>query len=211
MRDPELERRIQNVLAQMSKLSEVRAASIGKGRGGESDRVGPQGTDQSLRPAKADRPPSKDRSLFDWYAFHFAKATADAGRRVLLWMAESDLKTRLYGATGGDVAPSGERRDERIVAWYEGSHPLEAAMLESHHGGYCSEQNVREVRRRARRNPETGAPLPGWPGWTDEERTKAVRNLKTLGKSIRESAMELGVTKHQIERYLNLQKGKRAA
>lgn len=209
MRDEELDERVRQVLADLAALSEMAAASIGRSTPTSDDERGlPAGVNPSLKKHPGDRPPSKDRSLYDFYAWHFARATTDALRRVLVFMAEGDLKARRWGAPEGKLAlagssaQQGEKRDERIVTFFAGTHPLEAALLESHHGGYCSEENIRAVRRKARRDEETGQPLPGWRGWTDEERTKRCNQLKERGKSLAEIAAELGTAKASVNRYL---------
>lgn len=208
MRDRELDERVRQVLADLAALSEVPAAATTRSSRDADDAL-PRGVNPSLKANPTDRPPPRDRSLYDFYAWHFERATADAHRRVLLFMAEGDLKARRWKAPEGKLAlagaasEQGDKRDERIHSLYVGMHPLEAALLESHHGGYCSEENVRAVRRRRRADEATGHPLPGWRGWTDEERTKRSRHLRDQGgKSLAAIAAELGTTKASVNRYL---------
>lgn len=209
MRDRDLEQRVDQVLAQLATLSEVGAARIGRSSASSDEEHGiPAGVSPNPRRREPDRPPPKDRSLYDFYRWHFGRARNDSLRRVLLFMAEGDLKARKWAIPEGKIAlagagsEQGEKRDERIIAFFAGTHPLEAAMLESHHGGYCSEENIRAVRRKARRDPETGHPLPGWHGWDDERRTKEVHRLRGSGRSLAQIAAELGTTKASANRYL---------
>lgn len=215
-KDIELAHRIAHVLAQLARLSEVSAAQVGRATPSSDQARLPAGVRPSIVSSNPERPPSKDRSLYDYFSWHFSRAVTDAQRRLFLYLAETDLEQRTHSAPAHMTAlgahkeqETGVKRDARIIAWYEGVNALEVAVLESAHAGYCSEANVRRVRELDRRNPATGVRWPGWRGWTDEERTKAARQLrsrlnKVTGKpmSNAEIAAELGTTKSTVSRYL---------
>lgn len=184
----ELDERIRQVLADLSVLSEVPAVRVGRSSR-DAEEALPRGVRPSLKLVDPNAAPSKEQSLFAFYEFHFARAGTEQARRVLLFLAEGDLAARKLSAPAGSTAlgqsrmsASSEQRDERILAWYVGVHPLEAAILESTHGGYCSEENVKAVRRASRRDPLTGLQLEGWAGWSDEERVKRYNDAKRKGR-----------------------------
>lgn len=209
-RDRDLDERIRQVLAELSVLSDVGAAQIGKSSRSSEHEL-PRGVNPSVRRPKGEQPPPKDRNLYDFYSWQFARATNDQARRVLLYLAESDLAARKRTAPADRTAlgqskastTSTDQRDQRILTWYIGVHPLEAAILESTHGGYCPEQNVRDVRRKARRDPLTGHPLDGWAGWSDEDRVKRVNQLLGRGLSLSAIASEVGTAKSNVQRVVD--------
>lgn len=217
-RDPELDRRIADVLAKLSTLSEVPAASVDITQAKAAERDLPAGVSERQR--DPDRPPSKERSLYDYYAWVFARAHTDHERRTWLYLAETDLNVRQHRAPfereeytthkdRGRVIGQGladqegarNRRNRRILDWYEGLPALMAALAESAHGGHVSEANVRQVRIRDRRDPETGIKYAGWKGMSDEDRTKAIENLRRQGMGRPSIAQELGVAQGTVQRY----------
>lgn len=218
MRDRDLDERINQVLAKLARLSEVAAAKIGR-TSSDSDSEGiPAGVDKKLRAQDPDRPPPKDRSLYDYYAWQFARARTDSHRRVLLFLAETDLDQRVKQYPGKFAERTakpdeiGKTRNKRIVDWYEGIDSLEVAVLESAHAGYCSEENVKTVRRQDRRDERTGRKLPGWAGWDDETRTKKVGELLGKKRSLGAIAIELGTAKSNVQRVVDrIKRGRRRA
>ena len=208
-RDPELDRRIANVLAKLATLSEVPAASIDVTQAKDAEGHDlPGGV--SVRHRDPDKPPPLDRSLYDYFAFMFARCTTDAERRLWLYLAEDAYANRVSrppdqraAGTLKQKREGTEDRDHRIIEWYEGVDSLRAAIAESSHAGYCSEANVRKVRRDARRNPDNGHRLPGWAGWSDEERVKAINSWRAKGvTSPTAIAAELGTRRQSVERYV---------
>jgi hypothetical protein len=207
--DLELERRIRAVLADLARVSEASAGQVGRSSpSAEEDRQIPQGV--RIGRANPDRPPSKDRSLYDFYAWHFARARTDHQRRLFLFLAETDLDQRRHKppeqmtALGSHLGREvGDERDHRIISWYEGISALEVAVLESAHAGYCSEANVRKVRSERRRDQNTGHPLPGWYGWSTEQRIKEIRSRLNLGRSMRSVARELDTSLSNVQRELD--------
>jgi hypothetical protein len=202
--DPELDARIRDVLAKLATLSEVPAASIGHSSpSSDDDRQLPGG--MSIRPSFGDYPPPKDRSLFDHYSWHFSRAVTDHQRRLFLYLAEIDLAAREKRLPEQRTAsqPGAQDRNTWILTAYVGWDPLHAAIAETHRAGYCSEANVRKVRTGDRRDPETGHPLAGWAGWSDEQRVKAIGEWKRKGVTTPTAiAAELGTNERSVRRYI---------
>lgn len=201
MRDEQLESRIGQILTKLQLLSEADSASIVANDGGNKkpDSSPPPGA----RPDRAgDRPPPKDRSLFEWYSWHFAQATDDNRRRLLCYLAERDYAnyTHRKPQPRGKTGPEDEREGmKRVVDWYEGVDALEVAILEG-----ITVQHVEKARRVHKRSAKTGLLLSPWATWDEDYRAAAVRDRVQLGKSQAAIAAEFGVSKRTIQRYRTL-------
>lgn len=116
-----LEEKIRDVLARLSTLSEASASNLEpRTSGGKSDSKPPAGVAQRITTTDPDRPPPKERSLFDWYSWMFAHTDPDDSERLLkLWLqAERDYFSRtLVGAS--KIKP---RLAERRTAVRAGTH-----------------------------------------------------------------------------------------
>lgn len=198
MRDEHLEKRINAILTKLQLLSEADSASIVANDGGNKkpDSSPPPGA----RPDRAaDQPPPKDRSLFEWYSWHFSQATDDSRRRLLCYLAERDYANyhQRRPQPRGKTGPEDESQSmKRIVEWYEGVSALEVAVLEG-----TSLQHVQKARRVHKRQANNGLPQSEWAGWDDTQRAIAVTNRANAGQSQSEVASVFGVSKRTIQRY----------
>lgn len=202
--DPELQARAKNILSKLKLLGEASS-------GGIVTIAGKQAADSKAppesRPERAShQPPPKDRSLYDWYVWQFARATSDHRYRLLCYLAERDYERyrrrpddsrrgpiSLRGKDGG----SGEVESmRRIVAWYEGLDALEVAILEE-----CSIGHVKKARRVHRRNEEDGRERNGWEGWDEERRVIEIRQRRAKGWGQKKVADDIGVAKRTVQRY----------
>lgn len=131
-----LDEKIRDVLARLSTLSEASASNLEpRTSHGKSSSKAPAGVSRRIDPTDPNRPPSKERSLFDWYVWKFAHTAPDNYDELLtLWlMAERDFHAR---SRQGPTTPTlAERRaslragkhlerededdqaDEKIPAW----------------------------------------------------------------------------------------------
>jgi hypothetical protein len=226
-----LEDRIRDILARLSVLTEAPSAgtlaavappaSLPKEQRVESDRKAktPKRHHESAIPAGVDlhdrdpdRAPPKDRSLFDHYAWHFARIDADAEpirATMTLLLAERDYTAVVFpdhhrealrsGALLGDNA-EGKVAEEvavrRIVEEYKGVPALEVAIFE-----YTTEEWVRKARKLMGCEPDNGHPRPPFLDWDDETREREVRKLYNRGLGQKKAAARLEVAKSTIQRY----------
>lgn len=178
--------RVRALLGELSLLSDVPAAALGRSSASaESDQVGPRG---------------EGTSLFDVWAARFG-AEEDEGRvRTLVLLAERDLMLRRkrkpsVSVVEEDTAAS----EERILDWFEGVPADHAAIMESASGkGACSAAYIRKVRRRNDRDPEEGRPRP-----VGEQRVALVLRLQAEGMSIGRIAKELNLAKSSVHRAID--------
>jgi hypothetical protein len=114
-----LDERIRDVLARLAILSEANASNFEpRTSHGAADSKLPAGVSGRIGPTDPDRPPSKERSLYDWYCFQFARAAPDDVDRInlLLFFAERDFNAR--SRQGPTIPTLAERR----VAVRSGAH-----------------------------------------------------------------------------------------
>ena len=95
-----LEEKIRDVLARLSTLSEAKASNLEpRTSHGASDSRAPAGVAERRRiqPTDPDRPPPKERSLYDWYRWKFDHTDPEDQDQLLrLWLgAERDYHTRV--------------------------------------------------------------------------------------------------------------------
>jgi hypothetical protein len=112
-----LEQKIRDVLARLSTLSEANASNFEpRTSHGKSSSKVPAGVSEA--PSDPNRPPPKDRSLYDWYRWQFERADLDDVDHVkkLLFLAERDFNAR--SRQGPTVPTLAERR----VAVRSGQH-----------------------------------------------------------------------------------------
>lgn len=226
-----IEDRIRDVLARLSVLTDAPAAgtlaavappaSLPKEQRAESDRKAktPKRHHESAIPAGAslherdpDHAPPKERSLFDHYAWHFARIDLDreplkAHRLVLL--AERDWAAVVYPDHHREALRSGALLDDnaegkiaeqvavrRIVEEYRGVPALEVAVME-----YTTESWVIKARKLMGCEPDNGHPRPPFLDWDERTRTREVRKLYNRGLGQKKAAARLGVAKSTIQRY----------
>lgn len=203
--DPELARRANTIICKLKLLGEAKSS-------GKISAEGLQQKAESSPPPEvrldsdAAQPPPKDRSLYEWYIWHFARATSEYRFRLLCYLAERDYERyrrrpsdakrgpiTLRGKDGGEAETEGMKR---IVEWYSGIEAVEVAILEE-----CSIDHVRKARRVFRRVESDGRALTGWKGWDDDERLAQVKRLRVGGYSQQEVAAELGVSDRTVRKY----------
>lgn len=208
-----LENKIRDLLARLSTLSDAPASNLDpKTSHGSSDGKVPSGINEKsrIRATNPNRPPPKERSLFDWYAWQFARAGDDYDRLLSLYLlGEREYMERSFAdanrislrkgeLTENDVQDGGAAEREsavRIVEWYEGLSAQEVAINERQ-----SEAWVRKARLAHGRNPETGRKLADFKGWNEERRHAEVALLSNrMGQKA--TADRLGVAKSTVQRY----------
>lgn len=205
-RDPELDRRIADVLARLAMLSEVQGHTLEKTRssGDENHGAIPAGVSGSA--TDEDRPPPIDSHLYAHFAWQFAHARSDSLRWFLVYRAESELSARKHRVPEGRTAqaPTAEDRDVMMVKLYEGWSSAEAAVAESLRAGHIREAALRKVRSTDRRDADTGRKLPGWRGKSDEDRVKAIKSYQREHPSAKAEAIasELGTSPRTIRSYM---------
>lgn len=114
-----LQQKIADVLARLSTLSEAGASSLEpRTSHGKSSSKVPGGVRSTIAPPDPDRPPPKERSLYDWYRWQFDRVDLDDVDHVnkLLFLAERDFNAR--SRQGPTVPTLAERR----VAVRSGTH-----------------------------------------------------------------------------------------
>lgn len=205
-----LEDKIRDVLARLATLSEAPTSTL--------DSAGSHGVPESKPPAGVrsnidtdqDRPPPKDRSLADWYAWQFARAADNPHRLLTLYLlAERDYMTRRYHVEASVALRSGELTDndaidggaaeqaaiDRVVDLYEGMPAVEVAVHE-----YTTEAWVKKARRLRAREPYDGRPRPEFYDWSEDRRSREVAALANrMGQ--RKAANRLGIAKSTLQRY----------
>lgn len=207
------EQEIQDVLAKLSMLSEVSAASLEphtSGSATESSVPGGVSQGDAITPTDPDRPPPKERSLFDWYVWKFQRHADEPERLVsLLLLAERDYLSRRFHVarsielrsgqlTENDVMDGGKAERaaaERVCEWYVGLSPLAVAIEEN-----VTEAWVKKARRQNGRNPDDGRPLPEFYGWHENVRRERVA-LLAESMSQGKAADHLGVDRKTVKRY----------
>jgi len=205
--DPELARRANRILTKLKMLDEAAGSAIAQAHisSGKAESSAPP----EARPdSPSNQPPPKDRSLADWYAFHFDRCTTVLRAQLLCCLAERDYY-RYRGkdprqkiaakrqSVVPDVAQDEKETIKRIIDWYEGFSSLEVAVYEGCHQGF-----VEKARRLHRRSEVDGRPRRGWDGWDDKTRQAKVLNLAAQGMKKRAIAERLDVSDRTIGRYL---------
>ena len=147
-----------HVLARMSVLASAPAVAMRRDAGYLPRRAGgsklPPGIKQSVEPTDPNKPPDKDRDLFDFYRWHFQRVTtADPDEMLkLVMLAERDLWT--FGHTGQSTAERHAARNRSILSSkYRGQPPALVAALED-----CASSHVQKLRKANGLNPSTGLP-----------------------------------------------------
>jgi hypothetical protein len=226
-----LEERIRDVLARLSTLSEAPAAgtlaavatpsSLPKEQRAESDRKAktpkrhhessiPAGV--SLHAVDPDRPPSKERSLFDYYAWKFARLDLETEAhkaRVTVLLAERDHERRIQpnahtkalrsGALLGDNAEgkiAEEVQIRRVIEDYKGVPAIEVGIFEE-----TTEEWVKKARRIMSCDVDTGHPRPPFLDWSEDDRRREAAKLHRRGMGQKKAADRLGIAKSTLQRY----------
>ncbi len=216
-----LEEKIRDVLGRLSTLSEASASNLEpRTSHGATESQVPKGVSEKgrLQPTDPDRPPSPDRSLFDFYLWQFANADPDDHAALLnLWLlAERDYHARVLhiprriavrsgqDAIGTISGAEAEREAaKRVVELYEGRSAEEAAVFE-----YTTVAVIHKARRLHKRNLDDGRPRPPFLDWDDEERRRQIDLLRAQAKHRHEIlgakavAKHFGVDKNTVKRYL---------
>jgi hypothetical protein len=199
MIDRELQARIRSVLTQLQMLSDVDSASIVANDGGGQSKPDSSPPPGSRPDRDSTQPPPKDRSLYEWYAYHFARASDDERRRLLCYLAERD-HAKAKGRSPqprGKTGPEDERASmARIVEWYEGVQDLEVAVLEA-----CSVQFVAKARRVHKRRPKDGTLPSVFISLDEPSRHATVATLALAGESKAAAARRLDVSRKTVDRY----------
>lgn len=162
----------------MTLLSHGKVAALQRSRGGDADRIGPNG----------EAHPMHER----WAAL--IAAAPDAGTaRLLLEQAEAELGAWLRRPLAPDTAETLEELAARIVADGWGITAPEAACAMR-----CTPTLVRRLRLAARRHPENGYALPERHG---DPLTDA-RVLDKAGLSLRQIEALTGLPKSTLSDHL---------
>lgn len=203
-----LNEKIRDVLARLATLSEAPASNLEPrtSHGAASSKI-PAGA--TLR-RDSNRPPSKERSLHDFYAWHFAENADDPGRLLTYYLlAERDYMTRRYhvpdrmalrsgGLTENDSIDGGAAERvaaERVIDLYEGMAALEVAIHE-----FQTEEWVKKARRIHGRDPHDGRPRAEFLGWDEARRVREVASLaERMGQKA--AADKLRVSKRTVQKY----------
>jgi hypothetical protein len=199
MSDRALDNRVARILTKLQMVSDASSASIVSNDGGGSSKPESSPPPGARPDRDRDKPPPKDRSLFEWYAWQFARSRSEERTRLLCYLAERDharLRSRSpspRGRTGPEDEPAAMRR---IVEWYEGVDALEVAVLED-----VSVQHVHKARRVHKRVAIDGRRRPEWSDWSDDVREAAVARRRHTGASQHEVADDLGVSRRTVQRY----------
>lgn len=146
-----------HVLARMSVLASVSAKAMRRDAGYLPRKAGgsklPPGLKMSVEPTDPDRPPDKDRDLFDFYVWHFKRVTdADELLKVVM-LAERDLWG--FQHTGETTAEVHRARNRSILSSkYQDVPPEVVAAIER-----CSNAHVRKQRSLNGLDPLTARPV----------------------------------------------------
>lgn len=216
-----LEQKISDVLARLSTLSEANASNLEpRTSHGKSSSRAPAGISERrrLQPTDPNRAPSPERSLYDFYVWHFSRTDPkDHGRLLELWLlAERDYHARVLhiprriavrsgqDAVGTISGAEAEREAaKRVVELYEGRSAEEAAIFE-----YTTVAVIHKARKQHKRNPDDGRPRPPFLDWKEDERRRQIRlvldQAKHRGEIIGAKAIakHFGVDKNTVKRYL---------
>ncbi len=217
-----LEQKIRDVLARLSTLSEAKASNLEpRTSHGASDSRAPAGVAERrrLQPTDPDRPPPKERSLFDFYVWEFAHADPDDRAELFnLWLlAERDYHARVLHIPRRVAVRSGEdakgtisgaeaerEAAKRVVELYEGRSAEEAAVFE-----YTTVGVIHKARKMHKRNTDDGRPRPPFLDWDEDERRRQIELLRKRAKDRNEImgakriAQHFGVALSTVQRYID--------
>jgi predicted Fe-S protein YdhL (DUF1289 family) len=202
--DPELARRANTILCKLKLLGEAKSSGriSAVGHQQKADASAPPET--NLKNPDQNQPPPKDRSLYDWYLWHFSRARNEYKWRLLCYLAERDYERyvkrppdrgplTLRGKDGEEAEREGMKR---IVEWYAGLDAQEVAILEE-----CSAEHVKKARRVFRKQESDGREVPGWRGMSEEGRYEVITEYRLRGLKQFEVAGELGVSERTLRKY----------
>lgn len=212
---PKLEAKIKDVLARLALLSEASTSNLDPATShGSPSSKAPAGTATSANlhaPRDPDRPPSKDRSLHDWYSWQFTRAVGEPQRLIsLLTLAEREymertvFEARRIGLRKGeltenDVRDGGAAEREaaqRVIDCYQGMPAVEVAIFE-----YTTEEWVKKARRQLGRQPHDGLPRSEFLDLDEGGRRERAAALHALGLRLTTAAHRLRVDKNTVKRY----------
>lgn len=206
--DAALRKRAAAILGKLAVLSEAPAGKPAAFvSGGAADSKVPLGVrerkriDQLVKASK--EAPSKDRSLYDFYLWHFTHATSEGALRFAVRRAEVDYDVRVRGAESSLAErkrhrdPDDEAAEIRLVLELGEGVP---AQIVAYEGDY-SVNWVRSIRERHGRHPEDGTVRPVWSELTSAERRRVVAGLLAEPMSVRDAARYLGVGRSTVQRY----------
>ena len=203
-----LEDKVSDVLARLATLTEAPAGNVEAqiARSAPESSL-PQGSTLRLDP---DRPPPKDRSLHDWYLWHFVRHAGDPDRLdSLRILAEREYKRRTQSTEHQKTLHSGawlhlhrkgdkveDEEADRVVDWYEGVHARDVAVIED-----ITESWVRKIRLQRNRYPDDGRPRPEFYDWPEKRRRATIARLAGELPSKQAVADHLGVDRMTVSRY----------
>lgn len=212
-----VEEKIRAVLTDLATLSEAPASNFEPrtSHGSSSSKV-PNGVSErlNLHDLDRDRPPSKERSLYDWWTWRFAKAVTDGESEFDLYrlalIAERDYASRRFHSPDRMALRAGQLDDrdatdggaaeraaaQRVVDLYEGVPAVEVAVHE-----YATEAWVKKARRQHGRQPQDGRPRAEFLDWDEDRRVREVATLANRGFGLTKAAQRLGVDKGTVKRY----------
>jgi hypothetical protein len=190
----ELDRAMRAVLAELEICSHVPAAGWGpKGRSRSSDE----------HPGGGRPPGDTGHTPFaEQYGPPFSQVTAtcpgcftDGQRERVLRRAQDELRSLRYGNRLSVVGETASQRQGRIVKDAEGWSLRDAAVHFR-----TSEREISKARRAAKREPEFGRPVES------PDRDRIVGLYEQGGRTIASLAIQFGVSRSTVERYVGKRK-----
>ena len=207
--DVELRGEIRLVLVDLQLISEAKAVRLGRGsRDSEHDYSPPE-----YRGLSQDQCPSKDRSLFEHYAWRFNAEAAKGNTRgrelwFLLWEAIDDFKRYTVPPTEveklermSEWRDDLESRDEDKLAEYVVQEKRGVHAFKVHLDLHVPKGWVEKVREDAGMDPVYGNPRQVWRQLPDEEKLALVAETATPGRTQRDVAKILGVSLRTVIRH----------
>lgn len=198
--DPEVRARARSVFARLALISEAPTSSFVKtGSRPKASSTPPNGA--RLSDLRSDRPPPRDRSLYDFYLWHLLRAKTDYQRIRIINEAETAYHRSRVRIPKPDLPPDNDAAMRQVVEDYEGLAPGEVARLL----GSDDESLVpwiMKARRTHGRKATDGRPRRPWEKWSLRERQEEIGRMRESGLTQNEIAGELEISVRTVQRYL---------
>lgn len=210
-----LQEQIREVLAKLSTLSEANASNLEPRTSGSKSLSRPPAgvsSKRALAPTDPDRPPPKERSLYDWFCWKFQHADPADHEHLekLVQLADVEYKARALHVPRRLALRSGklDASEEdgavelRPRAYFDDSErpnpsketeDAAATRIVEWYEGWSAievafaenttEAWVLKARKQHKRNPDDGRPRPPFLDWDHEERQRQVDLLRGRARS----------------------------